>query len=545
MRAEDLKLDELLQFSEKSLQMKGRRLVVHDWFSLAQVRRDLVVMLGQEQARRVLTRFGYFSGQTSAAAMKRLFNWDSTREWLRAGPILHELVSAGPIEYSIIKLDESAGCFQMEVTGRNSIEAEYHLMGLGTAKYSSCWESIGYASGYASYCLGKSVYFVEKQCKAAGAEHCAAVGKDRDSWGSELSAHLPYFQVDDVQGRVRQLTAQVRQQQLQLEHQRKLLEQAGRLPASVPVAARSREFLQVVEMAERVAKFDSSVLITGETSIGKELLARHIHNVSPRSNGPFVAVNCGALTETLLESELFGHKSGAFTGATGDHVGLFETANGGTIFLDEIGDITRALQLKLLRVLQEHEIMRVGEARSRKVDVRVIAATNRNLEKAVAEDKFRDDLFYRLTVVHIRVPPLRERREDLLPLAREFVTKCAARLDLPALKLDSSSLDCLLRYPWPGNVRELENAIEHAAVLCSNGLIRPENLPPQILAASPPGRSSALSNRSLEAVELDHIRRVLEETKGNREEAAKILKIGVTTLYRKLQVIKRHDAGAT
>ena len=252
------------------------------------------------------------------------------------------------------------------------------------------------------------------------------------------------------------------------------------------VEVRSREFQRVVELAERVAKFDSSVLITGETGVGKEVVARHIHGLSPRSDAPFVAVNCGALPETLLESTLFGHKAGAFTGATKDRPGLFEEAEKGTIFLDEIGDTTPAMQLKLLRVLQEREIMRVGETRPTKVDVRVISATNRDLQQAVRENNFREDLYYRLRVVEIQVPPLRDRKDDILPLARHFVKKCAAQMGLPDLRLDATSLDCLLEYSWPGNVRELENAVEHAAVFCQDSVILPKHFPAHILGKREP-----------------------------------------------------------
>ncbi len=336
---------------------------------------------------------------------------------------------------------------------------------------------MGYASGYASYCLGKSVYFVERQCRAKGDERCLAMGMDIDSWGQEIAKDLPYFHTVDIQGRVQALSDQLRQRELELERQQRQLERTGRSQiASVEV--RSREFQRVVELAERVAKFDSSVLITGETGVGKEIVARHIHSLSPRSSGPFVAVNCGALPETLLESTLFGHKAGAFTGATKDRPGLFEEAEKGTIFLDEIGDTTPALQLKLLRVLQEREIMRVGETRPRKVDVRLISATNRDLQQAVRDNKFREDLYYRLRVVEIEVPPLRQRKDNVLPLARHFVKKCAANLGLPSLRLDSTALDCLLECPWPGNVRELENAIEHAAIFCQDNVILPRHLPP-------------------------------------------------------------------
>ena len=287
-----------------------------------------------------------------------------------------------------------------------------------------------------------------------------------------------------------------------------------------------------------MAKFDSSVLITGETGVGKEVVARHIHGRSPRNESPFVAVNCGALPESLLESTLFGHKAGAFTGATKDRPGLFEEADKGTIFLDEIGDTTPAVQLKFLRVLQEQEIMRVGETRPHRVDVRVISATNRDLQQAVQDGEFREDLYYRLRVVEINVPPLRQRKDDILALALHFVEKCAARLGLAGLSLDPTGLDCLVEYPWPGNVRELENAIEHAAVFCRDNVILPSDLPPQIVGsgASLEVQDETRSTKQpLADVEREHIRRILAATNGNRRETAKILGIGEATLYRRLR----------
>ena len=248
-----------------------------------------------------------------------------------------------------------------------------------------------------------------------------------------------------------------------------------------------------------------------------------------------------ALPETLLESTLFGHKAGAFTGATRDQPGLFEEAEKGTIFLDEIGDTTPAMQLKLLRVLQEREIMRVGETRPRKVDVRVISATNHDLQQAVLDNNFREDLYYRLRVVEIEVPPLRRRKDDILPLARHFVKKCAANLGLPALRLDATSLDCLLEYPWPGNVRELENAVEHAAVFCQDSVILPRHFPSRILEKNELPEEGDLTKRCLADVEWDHIQRVLSAADGNRLEAAKILGISEATLYRRLREAQHED----
>jgi transcriptional regulator with PAS, ATPase and Fis domain len=265
-------------------------------------------------------------------------------------------------------------------------------------------------------------------------------------------------------------------------------------------------------------------------------VARFIHDNSARHRGHFLAVNCGALPETLLESELFGHKAGSFTGAIRDRAGLFEQASRGTILLDEIGDVPLSLQVVLLRVLQEKKVRRVGENQMRDVDVRVIAATNRNIEQEVRDNRFRDDLFYRLRVVEIHIPPLRERPEDILPLARFFVERLTVRLRLKKLSLDPACLRFLENYPWPGNVRELENALERAAVMSEDGWIREENLPPAMLDM---GRQSAQykagGTKTLAEMEHDYVLAVLNSFDGNRTRAAKALGIGSTTLWRRLK----------
>jgi two-component system, NtrC family, response regulator HydG len=538
MKAEELRLDELVRFGDSLLDLHGRRLIIHDAPTMGQFRRDLVEMVGWDDARRILTRKGYFWGQADAAAMKRILHWECAEQWFKAALRLPQLWGFATSELISFGVDEASGTFSMDFACHDSVEVDEYLTEFGTSDKPCCWALMGYASGYASYCLGKSVYFVERECRAKGDERCLAMGMDIDSWGQEIAKDLTYFHTVDIQGRIQALTDQLREKELELDRQqRELLEHAGRaMLASVEV--RSREFQRVVELAERVAKFDSSVLITGETGVGKEVVARHIHKQSPRSDGPFVAVNCGALPETLLESTLFGHKAGAFTGATKDRPGLFEEAEKGTIFLDEIGDTTPALQLKLLRVLQEHEIMRVGETRPRKVDVRVISATNRDLQQAVRENNFREDLYYRLRVVEIEVPPLRRRKDDILPLARHFVKNCASNLGLPSLRLDATSLDCLLECPWPGNVRELENAIEHAAVFCQDSVILPRHLPTHVLGkreCQEPPKGADVANRSLVDVEWEHIQRVLAAHGGNRAEAARILGIAEATLYRRLR----------
>jgi DNA-binding NtrC family response regulator len=288
---------------------------------------------------------------------------------------------------------------------------------------------------------------------------------------------------------------------------------------------------RVIELVETVAPTDATVLITGESGTGKEVVARAIHALSPRRYNPMVVIHCGALTESLLESELFGHERGAFTGAQARKKGKFEVADGGTVFLDEISDISLRVQTDLLRVLQEKEIVRVGDTMPVKVDFRAIAATNKSLERLVEERLFRPDLYYRLNVFSINIPPLRERKEDIPLLAAHFLDKFARQMNRPPQQLAPETLDLLMRYDWPGNVRELENAIERALLMRRAGDLKPEDFPFQL---HPTGPAIATGQR-LEDIEKAHIERVLAETRWNLSKAARILDIDRTTLYNKIR----------
>lgn len=312
-----------------------------------------------------------------------------------------------------------------------------------------------------------------------------------------------------------------------------LMDASGMVGRSAPMIALYKEIA-------RVAPTRSTVLIIGESGVGKELVARAIHRHSARADGPFVPVNCGALPENLLESELFGHVKGAFTGAVADRKGLWEEADKGTLFLDEIGDIPLAMQVKLLRALQEGEVRPVGGSRARQVDARVIAATNRNLEADVAAGRFREDLYYRLSTVTLRVPPLRQRREDL-PLLVEVFLQRAAKAHGRSLWLDPAALAVLTAYDFPGNIRELQAAIEYAALYARGGVIRPEDLPLKL--QTPEARSSAAAASAsapavfadlptLDELERRYLVHVLEAVKGNRTRAAEIMGIDRRTLYR-------------
>jgi len=307
---------------------------------------------------------------------------------------------------------------------------------------------------------------------------------------------------------------------------------------------KSRRFLDVLRLAEQVAPTDSTVLIQGESGTGKEVLAHFIHNLSNRVDGPFLSINCGALPENLLESELFGHVKGSFTGAVRDKQGLFAAARGGTFFLDEVGEMPPSLQIKLLRVLQEREVIPVGATETIPVDVRIVAATNRDLEEEVRRGHFRSDLFYRLNVIAVELPSLRDRRDDLVLLIDHFFQELAADGGNASKALSSDALDAVMVYDWPGNVRELQNALEHAVVLSKGSLIEPTALPERITRRrrEPLVAERSSPNPSLDVIERAYIMWVLQAEGGNKTRAAEVLGIDPSTLYRKLSRYEEQPA---
>ncbi|HYJ79703.1 MAG TPA: sigma-54 dependent transcriptional regulator [Longimicrobiaceae bacterium] len=323
---------------------------------------------------------------------------------------------------------------------------------------------------------------------------------------------------------------------LKLENQqlRTEIRRRDRTEEARPIG-RARSFLEVVKLAETVGPSDSTVLISGESGTGKEVLARYLHQLSGRSDGPFVSINCGALPESLLESELFGHVRGSFTGAVRDKQGMFVAAKGGTFFLDEVGETSPATQVKLLRVLQEREVIPVGATEAVPVDVRIVAATNRDLDEEIRRGGFRSDLYYRLNVITLHLPPLRERMDDVPLLAEHFLGGSAAGRGKD-LRLAEETMEALQGYDWPGNVRELENALERAAVMTADGEIAPSALPARITerAPQPLVAASLPPNPSLEIIERAYIHWVLHAEGGNKTRAAEVLGIDPSTLYRKL-----------
>jgi DNA-binding NtrC family response regulator len=514
------------------LRFSGERALILDAVALGILRHELIETVGVTVARGVLTRFGYAHGWRTAMALKQQFPWENEREWKIAGGRLHTLQGLVRVEPVRRPVGEPAPF--AEALWHDSYEAEQHLLQFGRAEEPVCWTLIGFATGYLSYCNGKEIVCIEQRCVGRGDATCYMVGRPKEEWGDEAAEAVTYFRKQCLEGGLARVTAALKQTEQRLRAKKKQLEQVE-VEAPANLVVRSAPMQRVVELARRVARVDSTVLITGESGVGKERVARLIHEESSRGTRPFVAINCAAVTETLLESELFGHTKGAFTGAVAERAGLFEAAHGGTLFLDEVGEVPAAMQAKLLRALQEREVRRVGENKSRAVDVRVLAATNRDLMAEVEAGRFRKDLYYRLRVVELRLPPLRERREDVLPLARLFLAAATERMKRKMCGISPKAADQLVRYDWPGNVRELENAMERAVALTTGSQIVPEDLPEEVRVALPavyaPGRV-----RSLEDVEREYIVAALRANGGNRTRTAAQLRIGIATLHRKLKM---------
>jgi DNA-binding NtrC family response regulator len=536
MRAEDLHHEGLLDLDPEGgvIHFAGQRALLLDALAMGLLRKYLVENFGLTATHTVLTQFGFAHGWRMAEAMRAEFTWDSDDEWVRAGTRIHALEGLYRVEPG------SKGPLSKEgVMLAAAYEAEQHLLHLGRSDSSVCWTICGLISGYLSRSSGKEIYVLEDRCLGKGDAACRLFGRTREEWGDERAEELRFFEprrlaecLDVSLGRV---TETLKATERKLRDRRRALVLLERVEEPLGIIARSPTMRKVVDLSRRVAKVDSTVLLTGESGSGKERLARLVHDESTRAAGPFIAVNCGAITETLLESELFGHARGAFTGATQDRPGLFEAANGGTLLLDEVGEVSPGMQVKLLRALQEREIRRVGENRSRRVDVRVVAATNRDLDSGVAGGSFRQDLYYRLKVVELHVPALRERRDDILPLARVLLAEAALRMKRKISGLAPGAADQLLRHEWPGNVRELENSMERAVALARGSRVELEDLPEDIRRACPTAVATAGTVRPLEQIEKEYILAALELNGGNQTHTAQQLQIGSATLYRKLK----------
>jgi DNA-binding NtrC family response regulator len=542
----NLHLAELLDFrpDQGIIRLHEQRVVILSAAAMGLLRKELIDTLGLETARRVAIRFGFADGYHDAVNLRERSNWADPVEGIRAGAVLHTLEGIVRADVRKIEHDAATGRFEEEVVWHDSYVAEQHVHHFGKTSAPVCWSLVGYASGFVSACLGKEIYFRETSCVGQGEKYCIAIGRDAESWGADLDPIRADFQAATVGHEVERLHEAVSQRLKELDKRERLLERRerelnllrdriNRHAASKNFVAGSQAMRDVLELAARVAPLDTTVLVHGESGTGKEFIVRLIHDQSPRAAAPFVSINCAALTETLLESELFGHVRGAFTGAVRDKAGLFEVAGSGTIFLDEIGEIAPTVQAKLLRALQEREIRRVGAERSIKVNARVVAATNRDLRAAVDAGTFREDLYFRLGAFIITVPPLRDRREDIPPLVHNFLVRATSRMKKDVSSVSADAMTALMNYRWPGNVRELEHAVERAVILANNPNVRVRDLPPEITQKS---RARAGDDTlDLQEQERVMIERALERFGGNRRKAAEALKISTVTLWRRMK----------
>jgi two-component system, NtrC family, response regulator HydG len=535
--------------AEGTLRIGDRRVLLFDADAMGLLRKQLIDGLDVDAARLVLATFGYARGYREALAAKHLFRPQSFEEWWREGIRLNAIEGAVSARLLRYEIDEARGHFEVEAEWRNSYEAEQHLRHIGPSDVTVCWTLTSYASGYTTAAFGRDVIYVERECVGRGDPRCLVVGRVySEDMGEEFAPVAARYRKANFGAEAKDLMRQLEERSKDLARQRERvraleaemvhLEEAIKGSQSDEALGTSPAFRSVIRDVERVAPSDATVLITGETGTGKDILARVIHARGNRANRPLITVDCAALPSGLVESELFGHEKGSFTGAHQRKIGRFELARGATIFLDEIGELQPDVQVKFLRVLQRGEFERVGGTVTLETDARVIAATNRSLDRLVAEGKFRSDLYFRLNVFPIAVPPLRERREDIALLANYFAQRYRARFRKPITSIEEASIERLRSYSWPGNVRELEHIVERAVLLSEGPVLRIPGLP-DTAPSDPDGvRPTASRLATMEEAEREHIRRVLGHTNGRisgKGGAAEVLGLPDSTLRSRMK----------
>ena len=435
-----------------------RMLLVHAK-ALGSLRREMIEALGAEVARGFLTRMGYHAGACDAQMARKVRPGTSLKDMFVVGPQMHCLEGIGLSEAVRLEFDVERGKHYGEFIWTSATEDEEHARHFAIGTEPMCWMQIGYASGFSTEFMGRPVLYREVECQSMGQPACRIVGRTVEEWGEEAARDMQYLQAEAFSNglSVRANSSHDGETRGVLPPQ--LLSEEGKLVGISP------SFNSVCHMVMRVAPTHATVLFLGESGVGKDVFARTVHRLSPRTGNAFVALNCAALPEHLVESELFGAERGAYTGAMQSRLGRFERADRGTLFLDEIGTLSATAQSKLLRALQEGEIERLGDTQIRRVDVRVIAATNVDLRAEVRAGRFREDLFFRLNVFPIHIPPLRERREDIPLLMNHFLAKFTQRHQRTLDGFTQRAIDAMLSYDWPGNIRELENVIERGVIL--------------------------------------------------------------------------------
>ena len=545
MNKEDLHVFGLVEFrpDEGAIFFQNRRLVLLSTSTFGRWNRYLTQKVGEEEARRALLRAGYHEGFHQSVCANRRFGQHAG---YIVAPRLAELLGFSLVEVRSVCEDPSR--FKVDANFYNSIEAEQHVFLAGLSTTPVCSYQMGFCSGYSSAERGMEIYFKEVRCAACGDNYCSTIGRDAASWGEELARMRQDYGFESFAD-VEAFWAERRDRAAALIKQReKMFSHSGSQETGADLAIRARTkkaieeghfvvrepaMMDILDQAVCVARLNSPVLVQGETGTGKEFLVNLIHQQSARRDQELVSVNCAALTESLLESELFGHTKGAFTGAVSDKPGLFELAADGTLFLDEIGEMPMGLQAKLLRAIENGEIRRVGSNKIIKVSPRFLAATNRDLQALITAGKFRQDLYFRLNSFVIQLPPLRERRDSIPPLAQQFLQEVTSAFEKKVASVSPKAMACLMTYPWPGNVRELKHAIEHAVVVASGNSIEVCDLPLQIRSCS----HCEEEQLPLKHGERQVIAQMLAVHGGDRTATAQALNISMSTLWRKM---KRH-----
>ncbi len=454
-------LSEHLFFSpgDGRIWLNEQRMLLMRSSSMGVLRKELVSMLGMEQTRGLLTRTGYVSGMRDAEMVREQWADADPASLLLAGTRLHALEGMVQVEALQLQFDAEKGEYLGEFLWHNSHEVEEHVAAFGVGSESACWMLTGYAIGYVTTLLGKLIIFREVECRAAGCKHCRIIGKPAEQW-PDVEQDLSYINAEGFIS-----TRAYAAPNGDIDETDLMLPDTplsnGEKQHMVGVSA---AFNAACHMLQRVAPTRATVLFSGESGVGKEMFASMLHDISPRQEQPFISINCAAIPETLVESELFGVERGAFTGATVSRPGRFERADGGTLFLDEIATLSLVSQGKLLRALQEGIIERVGGTKTIKVDVRVVAATNVDLRQEVEAGRFREDLYFRLNVYPIHLPPLRERRDDIPLLLSYFLYQYSQRHGRQVRGFTQRAVRVLLSYQYPGNIRELQNLVERGVI---------------------------------------------------------------------------------
>ncbi|MEP6503483.1 MAG: sigma 54-interacting transcriptional regulator [Betaproteobacteria bacterium] len=465
-------LTESLFFSpgDGRIWLTDQRMILWHSSSFGHLRRELLDIVGLERARGMLTRAGYVSGARDAQVVRERWPDSDAAAVFMAGTRLHALEGVVKVTPQTFDFDIDRGTYEGEFLWEHSSEDDEHIAAFGIGTEAACWMQVGYAMGYVTTLFGQLVVFRELECRSMGASVCRVVGRHAQAWG-DVSEDVRYLRAQDFETLAAEAAgtpaAAARAPQRTRGSAATARARAGTDKHALVGA--SSAYNSACHQILRVAPTQATVLFTGESGVGKEVFARMLHRISPRAALPFIAVNCAAIPETLIESELFGVERGAFTGASVSRPGRFERADGGTLFLDEIGTLSLVSQGKLLRVLQEGELERVGGTRTLRPDVRVVAATNVDLQAEVRAGRFREDLFYRLNVFPIHLPPLRDRRDDIPLLMNHFLLRDTQRHGRQVAGFTPRAVRALLNYGFPGNIRELQNLVERGVIAAEDG----------------------------------------------------------------------------